>query len=277
MLLLLPVSGIEAQEKVALAVGGIEGQMGYSETQIEIVMEDILNEKFKSFGFQINLTMFPSKEKLDEAYENNQIHAIFSDPFVTLKHYDTYDKRAFLNLHYGGTPSKNELLVLVSKKSGIKSLKQLKNKRVTFYADNRLEQAYLETLLLRKKMGTIQHFFSQILKVKNGQKALLDVFFGKTDVTVVPKNVFETAGELNPQLLKNLVVLAKSKPMITRAVMIRKMSDYDRIIKEFMSQKSFQSGGNSTNMHLMQYDPTSFDELDSVMALWHEHQQLTKQ
>lgn len=272
-LLFLPLHSIAAP--LDMSVGGIKGQFGYTETELEIVMQDILNVKLGNFGVKVNLKLYPNKTKLDEAYNSEEIDAIFSDPVVALTHEKSYNKGAFLNLHFKESPSKDVLVVLASKKSGIKSLKQLKNKKVTFYADNRLEQIFLETALLRNKLGTLESFFSKNLTVKNGHVALLDVFFGKSDVTVVPLEQLKVAGELNPQLKKNLVVLAQSEPMCTRVVMIRGHPRYSKVFDTFMANGKFESNTHK-KLHFMVFEPSSFDALDSIRLLIRENTKLKK-
>jgi hypothetical protein len=64
--------------------------------------------------------------------------------------------------------------------------------------------------------------------VKTTNGALMDVFFNKSDVAIVRENEFNIAAELNPQLLKKLIILEKSPPMLASVgVMNNKISDDD--------------------------------------------------
>lgn len=42
----------------------------------------------------------------------------------------------------------------------------------------------------------------------------MDVFFGKSDLTIVRESEYKTAVELNPQLGKKLAILTKSEPFL---------------------------------------------------------------
>lgn len=277
LLLMLPLTATSA-EHLQVNIGGIQGEFGYSETQIEIVMADSINAQVQELGVKTEIKLYPNQHKLHQAYKSGEINGIFSGPIVALKYADTYLKNAFLNLHLSSAPSQSALLVLVNKKSGIKSLKQLKGKIATFYGGNGLEQVYLETLLLKNNLGTLDKFFAKKAHVKNSQIALLDIFFGKTDVTLVPEHALETAGELNPQIKKNLMVLAKSEPMITRMVVFRDLPQYQTIFKQLVSKGNFDSltNANANNLRYLTVEPTSYDALNTVNTLLEQHKKLLK-
>jgi len=78
-----------------------------------------------------------------------------------------------------------------------------------------LEELYLNTLLLKQKLPEVNDFFSTRLDVKNANVALMDVFFNRSDLTIIRENEYKTAVELNPQLAKKLHILNRSPGYIT--------------------------------------------------------------
>ena len=56
---------------------------------------------------------------------------------------------------------------------------------------------------------------------ENPSKAILQVFFRQTDAALVTVDAFDLTCELNPQLRRDLVVLASSPPFITAFLIFR--------------------------------------------------------
>ncbi len=49
-----------------------------------------------------------------------------------------------------------------------------------------------------------------VIHTEKDSSALLKLFFNKADIAVIPKNTYETAIELNPQIQKNITTLYES-------------------------------------------------------------------
>jgi ABC-type phosphate/phosphonate transport system substrate-binding protein len=73
---------------------------------------------------------------------------------------------------------------------------------------------WLETLLAGEKLERANQFFSELLPVESPSKSVLRVFFGQSDACLVTTNSFAVACELNPQLNRDLEILAVSPPVI---------------------------------------------------------------
>lgn len=56
---------------------------------------------------------------------------------------------------------------------------------------------------------------SGLRREESASKAILQVFFGQAKASIVTRDALELAGELNPQVRRDLVVLAESMPLIT--------------------------------------------------------------
>jgi phosphonate transport system substrate-binding protein len=73
---------------------------------------------------------------------------------------------------------------------------------------------WLETLLLEARAGTIDSVFGRVTRTTRISQVILPVFFRKADACVVTRDAFQTMVELNPQLGRELKVLARSPDLV---------------------------------------------------------------
>lgn len=114
-------------------------------------------------------------------------------------------------------------VLVVPQSAGIRDVTGLKGKRLLRHLSPKLEPAWpwLHTLLAARGLGRPGDCFSSISTVESPSKAVLRVFFHQTDVCLVTTNAFDLACELNPQLRRDLQVLAVSPPMVPSLMFLR--------------------------------------------------------
>ena len=105
-----------------------------------------------------------------------------------------------------------QYLLLTRRDAGRRSLADLRDAVLLTAVDweASVPMMWLETLLTGRGLPVCPAFFERITKVKKTSQAVLPVFFGRADVCLVPRSVFETVSELNPQIGNDLVILAES-------------------------------------------------------------------
>lgn len=125
-----------------------------------------------------------------------------------------------------------QYLLLTNKKAGITSLAQLKTKDLIIFSNSRTSLApyWLENFLSENSQTGQNVFFHNVKKVSKLNDAILPVFFNKADACLVPKKGFETIVELNPQIAKQLNIIANSPNFVPSGLFFRK--DYESPIKE---------------------------------------------
>lgn len=79
---------------------------------------------------------------------------------------------------------------------------------------NALALPWLETELARNRLPASARFFGRVAHVGKLNLAILPVFFKQAGVALVSRRNFETSGELNPQLAKEVQVLASSPELV---------------------------------------------------------------
>jgi phosphonate transport system substrate-binding protein len=115
-------------------------------------------------------------------------------------------------------------LLLARLDSGIEDVAGLAGKKLALPATGRacLAPLWVDTLLAGRSLGPAAGVLGTVTNVENPSKAVLQAYFRQVDACVVTSNAFELACELNPQLRKNLRVLAVSPEIIPVVFFFRK-------------------------------------------------------
>jgi ABC-type phosphate/phosphonate transport system substrate-binding protein len=108
-----------------------------------------------------------------------------------------------------------EYVLLVHRDSGIENLRDLRGRRLGFFLSSRMSLAltWLDTHLAKNGFGRTAEF----CRVKQDSKlsqVVLPVFFRQSDACLVTRLGFQTMSELNPQLGRQLKVLASSPELV---------------------------------------------------------------
>lgn len=119
----------------------------------------------------------------------------------------------------------DRLALIVRRDSGIRTIANLRGKNLIrqkgLSSDGR--DQWLETLLMHDGVRAPDHFFSpgshHVLKPS---MAVMPVFFRKADACIVTRSSLKVMGELNPQLNRELTVLAESPPRPGSVIVVRR-------------------------------------------------------
>lgn len=133
---------------------------------------------------------------------------------------------------YTGGRSREEYLVLVHRDSEIERLADLRGRSLTFHENSRVRLArpWLDTLLIPETGKPASEWLAKITDVPKLSKVVLPVFFHQLDACVVTRTGFETMAELNPQVGKQLKIIANSPEMVPGVFCFR--ADYAPKFKE---------------------------------------------
>jgi ABC-type phosphate/phosphonate transport system substrate-binding protein len=118
-----------------------------------------------------------------------------------------------------------DLLLLVRKDSHFRGLKDLKNRIIVMPSKiaqyGNIYHIWLDMLLAREGLPAIDSFFSSVQEARTASQALMPVFFRTADACVVTGNVLDLASELNPQVGKELRILAKTGKLAGGIIALR--------------------------------------------------------
>jgi ABC-type phosphate/phosphonate transport system substrate-binding protein len=127
-------------------------------------------------------------------------------------------------------------IILVPAASPINSAADLKGKRlaVSRAGGGNIPMLWCNSWLAGNGFGTADSFFSEIRNVSKTSQAILPVFFNQLEAALVARSAFEAAVVLNPQLGRQLRVLASSPPIVPRVICFR------RSLSQIMKEKTLQ-------------------------------------
>lgn len=180
--------------------------------------------------------------------------------------------------------TESELLLLVRKDSGIRSLKGLKSKTIILSqqknVSNSFSRIWLETLLLQLGHHDIDKYFSFVKVTSTTSQVVLPVFFRQADACVVTRQFFDLTAELNPQVARELTAIAHIGNLAQGIISVdtKVPREARQKMKEaFMALNKSPDG----RQLLMLFQVTSFmpfrpGYLKATEALYAEHQRLKK-
>jgi ABC-type phosphate/phosphonate transport system substrate-binding protein len=117
-----------------------------------------------------------------------------------------------------GPSVKQRYLILVRSSDKDKPLADLRNQKLSIARGHLVAKRFLDVTLMQRGLPASDRFFSEADMDKNSNTAIIDLFFGRVDLVVIPEFGYELALELNPQLRHATTVLAKSEPLIHEIV-----------------------------------------------------------
>ena len=106
--------------------------------------------------------------------------------------------------------------LVTRKDNNINHLSDLKNRKLNILArsDGQTPSLWLEKILRDNKLPVKNKFFEEITFDYKPINILLPVFFNKLDAAVITKESFDVMCELNPNIKKDLNILATSKTLL---------------------------------------------------------------
>lgn len=90
------------------------------------------------------------------------------------------------------------------------SIRDLRNTKFATREYNETGRLYVNTLLLEEGIHSAEQFFTVIDEKQRYSQIVLGVFFKQYDAGMVPDGIFKTMGELNPQINRQLRIIAAS-------------------------------------------------------------------
>jgi ABC-type phosphate/phosphonate transport system substrate-binding protein len=116
----------------------------------------------------------------------------------------------------GGPKGEVQYLLLARKSSGATRLSDLRNRRLIMLENTRMcvASAWLAGLLAEAHLNPSDQFFASVTSDIKASRVVLPVFFGQADACLTSKFVFDTMCELNPQVGRELTVVASSPPLV---------------------------------------------------------------
>ena len=159
--------------------------------------------------------LYDGTNEVAAALRLNQIDAIAltTDEYWLLRREFAFD--GFLMAEQNGG-SADSYLVITNSAARFDELEQLRNGRLEMVAGPHMSLAriWLDVELAHRHLPPSHEFFSRVTTQIKASRVVLAVFFRQVDVGIVTRQAFETMIELNPQIGKQVHVVAASLPYV---------------------------------------------------------------
>lgn len=218
---------------------GYQGRVTDSDVgrdDIRIAVEMWAREVTASFGSPVEpqLRFFESLELVELALANGELDVLTLSTidFLQLRQRGVVDLRPSLVAGLEGSHTWRLSYVLLARAdAGAPAVERLRGKRIVVVdpvGRSSVQMLWLEQLARDECATTPPELFAEISRVADPSTAILSVLFGQNDAAVVSRNSFVTMGELNPQIIGELAVLAQSEGMLVAVTCIPGYVDSDR-------------------------------------------------
>jgi ABC-type phosphate/phosphonate transport system substrate-binding protein len=220
----------------------------------------------------LSASILKSNDAIKEAFQQNRIS------IVALNAMDYLNIKNEANIIPLLIPSiKNDVtenyIVLTNKKSNIKNISQLKNKKIAIQMgnSNAVPYVWFENLIMMKESSILENFCT-ILDLKKDSRAIFSVFFNQNEACVVSSKVYFSMCKLNHQLIENLVILNTSPNFVRYIFCISQNLEkkyIGNLLDATISIQNYDSGKKIMNLfqfeHFIIYEDKYIKSLEKLL------------
>lgn len=208
---------VKSDSAIRLHLGIISKMLhGKDIKDIESATNIWLTWAVEDFNIQAATTLYNDLETIADDYLNGKLDVVAVSGLDYLKLVQMIGEKPRLGpaAVIDGKITMKHLLVGRMEAAGNR-IADLKGKILALPKFNDVELLFVDTLLLRLEKTKAKNFFNTIVEKNNASRAVLDVFFNRSDVCAVPEYVYQTVIELNPQIGRKTKVLARSPELVS--------------------------------------------------------------
>ena len=161
-----------------------------------------------------NPKVFDTAEEIVDRARKGQLDAVALNVLEYRPIADLVDPSQIVTV--AGAAGMEQYLILAKQNSGIAQLGDLKGRRLAMLKTPKMciAPAWLSTILDAGHYGPAEQFFGTVATDAKVSRVVLPVFFGQAEAGLASKQGFDTMCELNPQVSRDLRVLATSPPLV---------------------------------------------------------------
>jgi hypothetical protein len=274
------ISDTKAAPHPAIKSGAsVETLFNSTVTDAEILFKKILNELLAEVNESFTVKIYQNSESMISDFKKGKLEVLVLDSlrFLELEKLIHPDGRFIVQL---GPAMKQHYLILGRGSNNKHSLSELRNSKLSIARGHLVAKRFLDVTLLQQGLPISDKFFSEIDMKKSNNSAIIDLYFGKADLVVVPKFGYELALELNPQISNKITVLAQSAPMVHEIVGARydfPEERLDRIRPHLVKLPSRRIQLLFEAFHVTRFHLATDDALNEVRKLDADYRALSKQ
>lgn len=245
-------------------------------TDIRIAMDYWLKEISRDLNFADSRTdFFLDIKEMSKHFNNNQLDIIIAPPLPIAKYFKMSElTHGLVGVRNNG--DLNSLILLTRNDSGIKSLADLRGKRLLIPKNDELSEVFIDSQTRKLMHQGYREFFGNVnLETKNS-RMILDLFFGKADAALVYLHAYDITRELNPQIEKSTRILLEYPLRSKNYTFFSKNFEYtEDILKNLPSVVEKTRGKQLLELFKTEkLENADLDELLKVKALYDEYLEL---
>lgn len=213
------------------------------------------------------------------AVQHKEIHALT----LTIRDFLSVESRITLTNFLSEANQRGDIyLLLVHKQSPYTNLASLRGKELFVSESSRmgLANTWLDVELMRDGMPPMREFFKTLNRNRKPASLVLPVFFRTTDACLVTERMFEAMGEMNPQVGKDLRIVARSDSYVAGLVCFTMDAPPATVEKVKSGLMRFHESVRGQQV-LMLFQSTAVAPLErsameSAIELMNEHERLSR-
>jgi len=195
VLLSIVVFSLDAKEHLkTFKFGYINSSMSnYSPKDLKITMDLWITEVTKNLG-DVEMVFYADPQKAAQDIADGKLDFISAFPIVFVKYFDMSKLRDGFTGKYKN-PQDNKFVLLVKK-----NFHKSKELKIGIQKNDEIMHIYAKEFFEEPK----------IINYVNRNRVVLELFFSKVDMAIVPYRTFKLAEELNPQISQKIKILKKT-------------------------------------------------------------------
>jgi len=183
-----------------------------SNNKKHMALQFLSEELVKGSDIRISILPVSTFPEIQSLIIAGKIDFVIFNSFYYIRHHDflaQFIKDPIWVVQRGDQDKENYIL-LTNKQYADQNIIRLQGQRISFYPHYLLMKLYLEHLTKQSNSQDVASFFKKIKHTKTASQAVLDVFFGISDVCIVPKHIFDLTADLNPAIKQKLSIFHQS-------------------------------------------------------------------
>jgi len=268
-------------EKIPCMVGySVKNMVDVDPRDAEAALKVWAQELADQYGFHAKTVLYESADKLAADFVAGKIDFAGMDSVDFLRLEKKLKAKPEMTMYQNGRAS-IKYLALADANVHKKGLAGLRHKKLSVLKTNDLGKIFLDTSLMKTDLPPSELFFSAIQQKSKDSQAILDVFFGRSDLCVVPDFAFYTMKEMNPQVGRKLQAIAESPDLVATVGFFRPdwpVNYKKRAMKALSSEFGNSERGKQILLlfNFQRIDLINEEQLESIRELLADYDRLKK-
>jgi ABC-type phosphate/phosphonate transport system substrate-binding protein len=217
--------------------------------------------------------------KMDLKSKKVDVVALTPEEFI---HIRTHTSLEPVMSTVNGKSPEIEMLLLVRKDSGLTSVADLKRRTIALPSKKSqyggTYHTWLDILTMKERAASTGDFFSSVKETRNASQAALAAFFHHTDACIISNQAFDISSELNPQIARDMKVIARIGRLVGGVIAFRHDLPEDRKQKVRRALATLHEDQEGHQMFMLfqlnRLAPFLPENLTGIEALYAEHRNL---